>query len=74
MERVCHHRSPESSSQHNSSNILSDLPTAIQRSMGKRKRKSPRRRKLKEDKEGGRTGGGEVHQRLSKRMKKHEGE
>ena len=73
VERVCRHRSPELPSQHNSDNILSDSPTAIQQSMGKRERKSPQRCELEEDKEGGRTGGGKVHRRLSKCMKEHKG-
>ena len=73
MKHVRHHKNPESSSQHSSSSISSDLPTAIQRSTEKRGRKSPQRHKFEEDKGGGRTGGGEVHQRLSKRMKKCKG-
>ena len=74
VECVCHHKNPESSSQHNSGSISSDSLTAIQWSMEKRWRKSPQRHEFEEDKGGGRTGGGEVHQRLSKRMKKCKGE
>ena len=73
VERVRHHKNPESSSQHNSKDISSDSPTATQQSMEKRGRKFPRWCEFEEDKEGGRTGGGEAHQRLSKRMKKHKG-
>ena len=74
MECIHHHKNPESSSQHSSDDISSDLPTATQRSMEKRGRKFSQRREFEEDEEGGRTGGGEAHQRLSKRMKKHRGE
>ena len=73
VKHVRHHKNPESSSQHSSSSISSDLPTAIQRSTEKRGRKSPQRHKFEEDEGGGRTGGGEVHQQLSKRMKKCKG-
>ena len=74
VERVRHHKNPESSSQHNSDNISSDSPTATQQSMEKRERKFPRRHEFEEDKEGGRTGGGEAHQRLSKHAKMCKGE
>ena len=83
VERVRHHKnpesssqhtSPESSSQHNNNNISSDSLTAIQQSTEKRGRKSPRRHEFEEDKGGGRTGGGEAHQRLSKCAKKYKGE
>ena len=69
-ECVRHHKSPGLSSQHNNNNISSDSPTAIQQSMEKRGRKSPRRHKFEEDKGGNRTGGGEAHQWLWKRAKK----
>ena len=74
MEHICHHKNPESSSQHNSDDISSDSLTETQRSMEKKGRKLPRWRELEEDEEGGRTGGGEAHQQLSKHMKKHKGE
>ena len=74
VERIRHHKSPKSSSQHNNDNISSDSPTAIQRSTEKRGRKSPQRHELEEDKEGGKTGGGGAHQRSSKRAKKYKGE
>ena len=72
-ELFSQHKSPESSSQHNNNNISSDSLTAIQQSTEKRGRKSPRRHEFEEDKGGGRTGGGEAHQRLSKRAKKYKG-
>ena len=73
MEHVCHHKNPESSSQHSSDDILSDSPTAIQQSMEKRGRKSPRRCGFEEGKEGDRIGGGEVRPQSSKRMKRYKG-
>ena len=74
MERVRHHKNPEPSSQHNSDGTSSNSPIAIQRSMEKRGRKFPQRCEFEEDKGGGRTGGGEVHQQLSKHMKRYKGE
>ena len=74
VERIRHHKNPESSSQPNSDNISSDSPTATQRSMEKKGRKFPRRREFEEDEGGGRTGGEEAHPRLSKHVKKYNGE
>ena len=73
IERICHHKSPELPSQHNSDNISSDSPTVTQQLMEKRGRKSPQRHEAKEDEGGGRTGGGKAHQQLSKRAKKCKG-
>ena len=72
-ERVRHHKSPRSSSRPNNDSILSDSPTVTQRSTEKRGRKSPQRHEPEEDKGAGRTGGGEVHQRLLKCAKRCKG-
>ena len=74
VERICYHKDPESSSQHNNDSISSNSLTAIQQSMEKRERKSSRQHESEEDKGDGKTGGGEAHRRLSKRARKCKGE
>ena len=72
-ERIHHHKNPRSPSQHNSDNILSDLPTAIRQSTEKKGRRSPQRRKLEEDEEGDKIGEGEAHQQSLKRARRCKG-
>ena len=76
VEHVRYHKSPESSSQHSNSDVLSDLltVTATQQSMEKKERKFLRQYEREEDKGDDETGGGEAHQRQSKCMRRCKGE
>ena len=73
-EHVRHHKSPESSFQHNNDSISSNLLTATQWSTEKRERESPRQHEFEKDKGGDKIGGGEAHPRLSKCAKRCKGE
>ena len=74
VERVCHHKNPESPSPLNNDNTSSNSLTVIQQSMEKRERKLSQRHEPEEDKGGGETGGGEAHQWLSKHVRRCKGE